>query len=73
MSRWSANGWDDDKEVLELKHEAEMKEKLEGLQDGQTFVQTFGHWSANGGFVLEKDWCDVTEPEEIGRTPQDTF
>ncbi len=23
--------------------------------------------------MLEKDWCDFTEPEEIGRTPQDTF
>ncbi len=50
-----------------MKHNAEMEDKLEG------FAQSFGHWSANGGFVLEKDWFDVTEPEEIGRTPEDTF
>ena len=39
------------------KHEAEMEDKVEALQNGQTFVRSFGHWSANGGFVLEKDWC----------------
>ncbi len=73
LSRWSAHGWDDDKELLEMKHEAEVEDKLEGLQDGQTFAQGFGHWSANGKFVLDTDWIDVAEPEEIGRTPQDTF
>ena len=36
-------------------------------------MQSFGRWSANERFVLEKDWCNFTEPEEIGRTPQDTF
>ena len=73
LSRWSAHGWDDNKELLETKHEAEVEDKLKGLQDGQTFAQNFGHWSANGGCVLDKDWFDVTEPEEIGQTPQDTF
>ena len=38
LSRWSANGWDDDKELLEMKHKAEMEDKLEGLQDGQAFA-----------------------------------
>ena len=67
LSRWSAGGWDDDRELLEMKHEDELEEKLQGLQDGQTFVQSFGAWCANGKFVFGKDWCDVTEPEEIGR------
>ena len=56
-----------------MKHDAEVEDKLKGLQDGKTFAQSFGHWFANGGFVLDKEWFDITEPEAIGRTPDDKF
>ena len=66
LSQWSAHGWTDDNELLEMKHEAEMEDKLKGLQDGQTFAQSFGNWSANGRFVLDKDWFDTNQRKSAG-------
>ena len=49
-------------ELLELKHEAEMEDKLKGLQDGQTFVQTLGTGLPMEGLCLRR--TGVTSPNQ---------
>ena len=72
LSVWSASSWDSDR-IIPLNYESDVQGKLAVQDEEDMFCGSFGHWSANGSFLLEQRWIDKTEDEGLGRGPNDTF
>ena len=71
LSKWTASTWDIDPLIKAWAEEDRRLATGEANQyaGGST---SFGHWSANGVFRLERVWVDYKEDEGIGRGPNDT-
>ena len=71
LSAWTASTWDADPLIKEWNEEdvAEIPE----LEENAMCRGSYGHWSANGSFRIEREWLDYGEDEGIGRGNDDTF
>jgi len=66
-----ATTWDNDPLIKQWREE-DMAEIAE-LEENDLPRGSFGHWSANGCFRIDREWVDYGEDEGIGRGPDDTF
>jgi hypothetical protein len=67
LSVWSAKTWNNDP-LIQLNYEVD----TQAIEEDQ-YRGSFGHWSANGSFRLEREWVDYGEDEGLGRGPDDKF